>query len=222
MFHREQKRNRPEPLSESHIMSNLFKFLDPLFLVSTLGTLGIIAIIFAESGLFFGFFLPGDSLLFTAGLVASQGYINIWVLLIGTSIAAVLGDSVGYAFGRKVGPKLFNKEDSRFFKKAYLERTKTFYERHGKKTIILARFLPIFRTFAPFVAGIGKMEYKSFCVFNIVGAIAWVSLFLALGFYFGAIPIVKENFEFVIVGIIFISFLPIIIRTINGYLASKH
>src|SRR3989344_5511058 len=187
MFHREQKRNRPEPLSESHIMSNLFKFLDPLFLVSTLGTLGIIAIIFAESGLFFGFFLPCDSLLFTAGLVASQGYINIWVLLIGTSIAAVLGDSVGYAFGRKVGPKLFNKEDSRFFKKAYLERTKTFYERHGKKTIILARFIPIVRTFAPILAGVGGMNYGTFLMYNIIGGFGWTIGLLSLGYVLGKI-----------------------------------
>src|SRR3989338_10841351 len=132
----------------------MLHFLEPIFLIRTLGAIGVIIIIFAESGLFFGFFLPGDSLLFTAGLVASQGYLNIWILIVGSAIAAILGDSVGYAFGRKVGPRLFNREDSRFFKKAYLERTKVFYQKYGKKTIVLARFIPIVRTFAPILAGV--------------------------------------------------------------------
>jgi len=198
-------------------MSNLFKFLDPLFLVSTLGTLGIIAIIFAESGLFFGFFLPGDSLLFTAGLVASQGYINIWVLLIGTSIAAVLGDSVGYAFGRKVGPKLFNKEDSRFFKKAYLERTKTFYERHGKKTIILARFVPIVRTFAPILAGVGEMRYGTFLMYNIIGGVVWSVGLLTLGFSLGKfVPDIDRYILPIIFLIVFISMIPNVLELIKN------
>ncbi|MDO8591086.1 MAG: VTT domain-containing protein [bacterium] len=160
-------------------------FLEPIFLIKTLGAFGVIAIIFAESGLFFGFFLPGDSLLFTAGLVASQGYLNIWVLLVGTAVAAIAGDSVGYAFGRKVGPKLFSQEDSRFFKKAYIERTRIFYERHGKKTIILARFIPIVRTFAPILAGVGEMRYKTFLTYNIVGGLGWSFGLLLLGFSLG-------------------------------------
>src|SRR3989338_1165858 len=131
-------------------------------LVKTAGYLGLFGIIFAESGLFIGFFLPGDSLLFTAGFLASQGYLNIWLLVPLCFAAAVLGDNFGYAFGRRVGPKIFRKEESLLFHKHHLERARTFYERHGKKTIILARFVPFARTFAPILAGIGEMHYRTF------------------------------------------------------------
>ena len=135
-------------------------FIDPKTIIATLGTLGVIAIIFLETGAFFGFFFPGDSLLFTAGYIASQGYISLGWLLVGTFIAAVIGDSVGYAFGKKVGPALFTRDDSVFFNRRHIVRAQHFYEEHGKKTIIIARFLPIIRTFAPIVAGIGGMDYK--------------------------------------------------------------
>ncbi len=130
-------------------------FLDPHFLINTFGLLGVIAIVFAESGLFFGFFLPGDSLLFTAGLLASQGFLNPPILFFGVILAAILGDNVGYTFGRKIGPAIFKKENSIFFNKKYIEKAHAFYEEHGNKTIILARFIPIVRTFAPIVAGGG-------------------------------------------------------------------
>ncbi len=163
------------------------QILDPIFLIQTVGLVGVMAIIFAESGLFFGFFFPGDSLLFTAGLLASQGYFHFGTLLIGSIVAAILGDSVGYWFGKKIGPRIFTREDSFFFKKRHVERTKLFYERHGKKTIILARFIPIVRTFAPILAGVGEMQYKTFLPYNITGGILWVMLMLASGFFLGRI-----------------------------------
>ncbi len=197
-------------------------FLEPIFLIKALGALGVIAIIFAESGLFFGFFLPGDSLLFTAGLVASQGYLNFWVLLLGTATAAIAGDSVGYAFGRKVGSKLFSREDSRFFKKVYLERTKVFYERHGKKTIVLARFVPIVRTFAPILAGVGSMPYRSFLSYNVIGGFFWSAGLLALGFGLGKfIPNVDRYILPIVFLIIALSMLPNIVDIIRSRRVSK-
>lgn len=185
------------------------QFLEPIFLIKTLGLIGVVAIVFAESGLFFGFFLPGDSLLFTAGLVASQGYINFWYLFLLTPIAAILGDSVGYTFGKKVGPKLFSKEDSLFFKKVYVEKTQAFYEKHGKKTIILARFVPIVRTFAPILAGVGQMEYKTFIKYNIFGGLFWSLAMISLGFLLGkTIPNIDHYILPIVLGIILVSLLP--------------
>ena len=157
--------------------------MDLIELIKTVGYLGLFSIVFAESGLFFGFFLPGDSLLFTAGFLASQGFLNIWVTLILVFIAAVTGDSVGYLFGKKVGPALFKKEDSRFFKKEHLLKAEKFYEKNGAKTIILARFLPFVRTFAPIVAGVANMNYGKFIRYNIIGGFGW-SFGLTLGGYF--------------------------------------
>src|SRR3989338_2670613 len=161
---------------------DIVHYLDPAFLIATVGLLGVFAIVFAESGLFFGFFLPGDSLLFTAGLLASQGHFNVFILWIGATLCAIAGDSVGYAFGRRVGPRLFTKEDSFFFHKDHIHRTEAFYEKHGKKTIILARFVPIVRTFAPILAGIGSMEYRTFLSFNVAGGVLWSTLLIFLGF----------------------------------------
>lgn len=192
-------------------------YLDPKFLVQTLGTFGVVAIIFAESGLFFGFFLPGDSLLFTAGLLASQGHIDFWPLLVLCAVAAIVGDSVGYAFGRKVGPKLFVREDSRFFKKAYLERTKIFYEKHGKKTIILARFVPIIRTFAPILAGVGGMHYRTFLSYNIIGGLGWTIGLLSLGYVLGkTIPDIDRYLLPIILLIIILSMIPNVIEFIRS------
>ncbi len=168
-------------------MDFLHTLLDPSSIIPTIGTLGVIAIIFTETGLFFGFFLPGDSLLFTAGFFASQGYVSLPWLLIGTFVAAVVGDSVGYAFGRRVGPAIFTKEDSLFFNKKYIARAQSFYEKHGKKTIILARFVPIVRTFAPIVAGIGNMDYRTFISYNILGAFVWTWGMLWLGYGLGSL-----------------------------------
>ena len=165
----------------------MLSFLNPHILISTLGLLGVIGIVFAETGLFFGFFLPGDSLLFTAGFLASQHQLSFAWLLVGTFLAAVLGDTIGYAFGKKVGPAIFKKENSVFFNKEHITKAHNFYEKYGKKTIILARFIPIIRTFAPIVAGIGNMNYKTFISYNIIGGLAWTELMLWLGYGFGSI-----------------------------------
>ncbi len=168
-------------------MSIFHLLTDPRSLIASVGVLGIIGIIFLETGVFFGFFFPGDSLLFTAGFLASQGYMPLGWLLIGTFLAAVIGDSVGYAFGRKAGPAIFTKEDSVFFSKKHIIRAQHFFEEHGKKTVILARFMPIIRTFAPIVAGIGSMPYKTFLMFNIIGGFLWTWLMLWLGYGLGSI-----------------------------------
>ncbi len=173
------------------------------------GYIGTFLIVFAESGLFFGFFLPGDSLLFTAGFLASQGYFNISILLALLSIAAISGDSVGYWFGNKTGKKIFNKEDSFFFNKSHLQAAQDFYNKHGGKTIIMARFVPAVRTFAPIVAGAAEMTYRHFLMYNVVGGLLWV-LGLGLGGYFlgKSIPNVDHYLLPIIALIIFISVLP--------------
>lgn len=161
--------------------------MDPRHLIEIFGTVGILAIVFAESGLLIGFFLPGDSLLFTAGLLAAQGHLSLPVLLIGCFLAAVAGDQVGYIFGRQVGPALFNREDSRLFRKEHAERARDFFAQHGAKTIVLARFVPIVRTFAPIVAGVGQMPYRTFVTFNLVGGLVWACGILGLGYFLGRV-----------------------------------
>jgi len=163
------------------------QYLDPKFLIEAVGIIGVIAIIFAESGLFFGFFFPGDSLLFTAGLLASQSLLSLPVLLVGSFIAAVLGDNVGYAFGKKVGPALFSRENSFFFNKKHIERSREFFGKYGKKAIILARFMPIVRTFTPILAGVGSMEYRTFFAYNIVGGFIWTFGMILLGYFLGSV-----------------------------------
>lgn len=178
-------------------------------LIKTVGLIGVWAIVFAESGLLIGFFLPGDSLLFTAGFLASQGYLNFYILAFGSFIAAVAGDNVGYTFGQRVGKRLFQKEDSLFFHKDHLLKAQDFYKKHGRKTIILARFIPIVRTFAPIVAGMGDMEYKTFFFYNVVGGFLWAVGLSLLGFVLGnTVPGVKENIDLIVIGIIIVSILP--------------
>jgi membrane-associated protein len=190
--------------------------LDPILIIKTVGVIGIILIVFAETGLFFGFFFPGDSLLFTAGIFASQGFYNIEVLLIGCIIAAILGDSVGYWSGNKYGRQLFDRDAGFFFKKKRLYDAEIFYEKHGKSTIIIARFIPIIRTFAPIVAGIGKMKYSSFISYNIFGGIFWVSLLLLSGYFLGGlIPNPDKYIIPIAFLIIVVSFLPIIVKIIR-------
>ncbi|MEI6346290.1 MAG: VTT domain-containing protein [bacterium] len=199
-------------------MESFLSLLDPMFLVKTAGLAGVIAVVFAESGLFFGFFFPGDSLLFTAGLLASQGLLPIGWLLIGTGGAAILGDSVGYWFGKKTGPAIFSREDSLFFHKKHVERAQKFYEVHGKKTIILARFVPIVRTFAPILAGVGQMDYRTFLSYNIIGGLAWSLGLTSLGYFLGGlIPSIDRYLLPIVLGIIAISFVPII----HEYLRSR-
>lgn len=160
--------------------------LDLQTLIKTVGYIGLFGIVASESGLFIGFFLPGDSLLFTAGFLASQGILDIKILIPLIFVAATVGDSIGYTFGKHIGPKIFTKEDSIFFHKKHIERTQAFYEKHGGKTIILARFMPIVRTFAPILAGVGKMNYSSFFFYNITGGILWSGGLTGLGYLLGA------------------------------------
>lgn len=188
---------------------------DLAHIIQTIGYIGVFTIVFVESGLLIGFFLPGDSLLFTAGFLASQGFFNIALLTIGCFIAAVFGDSVGYFIGHKFGRKLFQKEESLLFHKDHLLKAEAFYKKHGGKTIIIARFMPFIRTFAPVVAGMGNMKYSSFVTYNIIGAVLWAIGITLAGYYFGNIPIVKENFEVVIFLIIFLSVLPAVYHIIK-------
>jgi membrane-associated protein len=169
-------------------------------------------VVFCETGLVVTPILPGDSLLFAAGAFAASGALQVQPLFLLLSIAAIGGDTVNYWAGHMIGPKIFQQEKIRFMKKEYLDRTHEFYERHGGKTIILARFIPIIRTFAPFVAGIGRMTYLHFISYNVVGGIAWIALFIFGGYFFGNIAVVKEHFTLVILAIIFISILPGIIE----------
>ncbi|MEK7120807.1 MAG: VTT domain-containing protein [Patescibacteria group bacterium] len=191
--------------------------IDLISIVKTAGLLGLFFIIFAESGLFFGFFLPGDSLLFTAGLLASQGFLNIYFLIILMFLGATLGDTVGYWFGVKVGPKIFNRENSFLFNKKHIERTQNFYQKYGTKTIILARFIPIVRTFAPILAGVGGMKYSLFLRYNIVGGALWGIGITLLGFGLGnAVPNIDKYIISIVIIIIATSFIPIVIEFLKN------
>ncbi|MBK6424900.1 MAG: VTT domain-containing protein [Blastocatellia bacterium] len=173
------------------------------------GTLALIAIVFAETGLLVGFFLPGDSLLVTAGLFAARGDLNVAVLLVTLSIAAIVGDAVGYTIGRRLGPKLFKKEDSLLFKRKHLVKAHEFYERYGGKTIVIARFVPIIRTFAPTVAGAAEMTYSKFAAFNVFGGILWVFSMVLGGYALGSvIPNIDKYIHYVIAVVVFLSLLP--------------
>lgn len=189
----------------------MLNFLNPTVIIQSLGLAGVLAIIFAESGLFFGFIFPGDSLLVTAGILAAAGYLNIWWLTLGGFVAAVLGDSVGYAFGRRAGAALFQREDSRFFKKAYLRRTENFYARHGRRTLVLARFVPIVRTFAPILAGVARMPYKDFLIFNLWGGFLWVFGLGWLSYFLGElVPEIERYLHWIIAAVILLSLLPLL------------
>ena len=190
---------------------------DPKLIVETIGLVGTSAIVFAESGLFFGFFLPGDSLLFSAGLIASQGHIGIISLLFSAFVCAVLGDNVGYFTGSKMGEKLFTREDSWIFKKSYIQKTETFFKKYGKKSVILARFIPIVRTFTPILAGAGKMEYRTFFIFNLIGGFLWTWGIILSGFFLGSIfPATEKYLTPIIAVIIVVSFLPTIFEIIKS------
>jgi membrane-associated protein len=191
-------------------------FLDPKSLIDNVGLLGVFAVVFAESGLLIGFFLPGDSLLFTAGFLASGPssvdealHLPLGWLLVGTFIAAVVGDQVGYVIGRKAGPSIFRRPDSRFFKQENVDRAHEFFDRYGAKTIVLARFVPIVRTFAPVVAGVSQMNYRTFVTFNVVGGFLWAIGVTLLGYFLGQVDVIEENLELVILTVVAISVLPI-------------
>ena len=180
------------------------------------GLLGLVLIVFAETGLMVGFFLPGDSLLVTAGLFAAKGDLDLLWLNVCVIAAAIVGDALGYWIGFRAGKALYSRPNSFFFRRDHLIRTHDFYEKHGGKTIILARFIPIIRTFAPFVAGVGAMSYSRFILYNVTGAVLWVGLFVPLGYFFGNMPTVKENFSLVILAIIAISVMPIAVEAIRA------
>lgn len=178
-------------------------------------------IIFAETGLVITPFLPGDSLLFAAGTFAALGQLNLALLVFLLCVAAILGDTINYAIGKYLGPKVFHSENARFLKKEHLDRTHQFYEKYGTKTIILARFVPIVRTFAPFVAGIGRMSYGVFLTYNIVGGIFWVGICTFAGYFFGQIPVIKNNFSLAVLAIIALSILPIALEFLKHRKAAK-
>ncbi len=195
-------------------IADLFLHLDEhlSYIINLFGPLTyliLFGIVFAETGLVVAPFLPGDSLLFAAGALAGLGYLDIIILYISLLLAAILGDSLNYWIGNKIGPRVFARENSKIFKKEYLEKTRGFYEKHGGKTIILARFIPLIRTFAPFVAGVGKMNYRTFITYNIVGAFLWVTSFVFAGYFFGALPFMQENFHYAVVIVIVLSLIPI-------------
>jgi membrane-associated protein len=187
--------------------------LSPEHLIETFGTIGLFLIVFAESGLLIGFFLPGDSLLFTAGLLASQGKLNFAVVLLGCFAAAVIGDQVGYLFGKRVGPSLFRKPDSRLFKQENVERAQEFFDQHGAKTIVLARFIPVVRTFAPIIAGVSRMHYRTFVTYNVIGGLLWAGGVTTAGYVLGTtIPSIDRYLLPMIAAIIVLSMIPVLLE----------
>lgn len=187
-------------------------------IISAVGPLTYVilfAIVFAETGLVILPFLPGDSLLFVSGALSGTGHLNVFIVYATLFIAAIVGDTVNYWVGHHIGPRVFSQENSRFFKKEYLGRTREFFEKHGGKAIVLARFMPIIRSFAPFVAGVGRMHYRTFLIYNISGAFIWVSFFVFGGYFFGGLPIIKENFHYTVFIIVLLSFLPMVFEYLN-------
>jgi len=182
-----------------------------------IGHIGILAIIFAESGILAGFFLPGDSLLFTAGFLASAGLLNLWVLLIGGSIAAILGDSFGYYLGNRYGERVFSRQDSGLFHRDHIERAKTYFARYGPITLVLARFIPFIRTFVPVLAGVGKMRYSTFLTYNVFGGIFWVSSMTLLGYFLGElIPDIDRYVLPIVAAIVILSLMPGLIALVRN------
>jgi membrane-associated protein len=197
--------------------------LDPQRLIEAVGLLGIFAIVFAESGLLIGFFLPGDSLLFTAGFLASAPdsvsenlHLPLIPLLVGIFAAAVIGDQVGYIIGRRVGPALFRRPQSRFFKRENVDRAEEFFDRYGAKTIVLARFVPIVRTFTPMVAGVSRMNYRVFVTYNFVGGALWTLVVTLLGYFLGQVEVVEKNLELAILAVVAISVAPMVIEILKA------
>jgi membrane-associated protein len=194
-------------------------FLDPQHLISTFGLIGILAIVFAESGLLIGFFLPGDSLLFTTGLLVADGtYLHqpLWLICLLVSVAAVLGDQTGYLFGRRFGPALFRRPDSRLFKQENLTRARNFFDRYGARSIVLARFVPIVRTFTPIVAGASHMRYRTFLSYNVLGGSLWACGVTILGYFLGQVAFVRSNIELILIGIVLVSVVPVAVEVLRA------
>jgi membrane-associated protein len=193
------------------------RWLDPDFLIKTFGLAGILAIVFVESGLLVGFFLPGDALLFTAGLLSATGKLPaLAILALTIPIAAIAGDQVGYMIGRKTGPAVFDKPDSRLFRPEHVEKAHAYFARYGPRTVVIARFVPIVRTFVPVMAGVAQMRYRTFVTYNVIGAIGWGAGVTALGYYLGRIDFVRANVELIIVGVVALSWIPIGIELMRG------
>jgi membrane-associated protein len=192
-------------------------FLDPTHLINTFGLIGIMVIIFAETGLLVGFFLPGDSLLFTAGLLVAGGLVApLWVVLLLLPLAAVLGNLVGYWIGHRAGPAVFNKPDSRLFKAEYVERSAAFFGRNGARTILIARFVPIVRTFATVMAGASRMDFRRYAVYSVIGGIAWAGGVTLLGYWLGQVAVVRDHVELFILGIVAISLIPVALEFLRA------
>jgi membrane-associated protein len=196
-------------------------FLDPQHLIGTFGLIGIMLILFAECGLLIGFFLPGDSLLFTAGLVAAGGIAGLslpplWVLVVAFAAAAVLGNLVGYWIGYRAGPAVFNKPESRLFKAEHVERSHAFFERNGTKTIVLARFVPVVRTFATVMAGASRMDFRRYALFSLVGGVLWAGGITALGHWLGGVQVVRDHIELFVLGVVVLSLVPIVVEYLRN------
>ncbi|MEU5943531.1 VTT domain-containing protein [Micromonospora sp. NPDC047548] len=194
-------------------------FLNPEWLISTFGLIGILAIVFAESGLLIGFFLPGDSLLFTAGLLVADGrYLHqpLWLVCLLVVVAAIAGDQVGYLFGKRVGPTLFRRPNSRLFKQENVTRANDFFARYGARSVVLARFVPIVRTFTPIIAGVSRMHYRTFVIYNVLGGVLWGTGVTVLGYFLGQIAFVKDNIELILIGIVVVSLVPIAIQLLRS------
>ncbi|NED16312.1 VTT domain-containing protein [Streptomyces sp. SID9124] len=198
-------------------------WLDPDYLIGQFGLAGVLVIVFAESGLLIGFFLPGDSLLFTTGLLVTTDKLHtpLWLVCVLVALAAIIGDQVGYLFGRKVGPSLFSRPDSRLFKQENVEKAHEFFEKHGPKSLILARFVPIVRTFTPIIAGVSRMNYRSFIVFNVIGGVLWGVGVTLLGAALGNVEFVHKNIEAMLVLIVLISVVPIAIEFLRARSKAK-
>lgn len=210
-------------------MLALLDSLDPTNLIETFGLLGIFLIVFAESGLLIGFFLPGDALLFTAGFLASGPssvdeslHLPLVPLIIGIWIAAIAGDQVGYLFGQRVGPALFNRPDSRFFKQANVEKAQVFFDKHGPRAIVLARFVPIVRTFTPITAGVSGMDYRTFVRWNVIGGTIWAFGVTLLGYYLGQVEVIERNLELAIMCVVAISLAPIAFELLKARKEKRH
>ncbi|WBB59225.1 VTT domain-containing protein [Streptomyces sp. WMMC500] len=199
-------------------------WLDPDFLIDKFGVVGVLVIVFAESGLLIGFFLPGDSLLFTTGLLITSDVLDfpLWLMCVLIALAAIVGDQVGYLFGRKVGPALFKRPDSRLFKQENVQKAHEFFEKHGPKSLVLARFVPIVRTFTPIIAGVSRMNYRQFVIFNVIGGILWGVGVTLLGAALGQIDFVHKNIEAILIGIVLLSVLPIVIEYLRARSRAKN
>jgi membrane-associated protein len=198
-------------------MGGMSGLLDPTTLINTFGLIGIMVVLFAECGLLVGFFLPGDSLLFTAGLLAAGGLIApLWVLLIALPVAAILGNLAGYGIGRKAGPAVFSRPDSRLFKAEYVDRSQAFFDRNGTRTIVVARFVPVVRTFATVMAGASRMDFARYALYSVIGGVAWADGVTLLGHWLGGVAVVRNHVELFILGIVALSLVPVVVEVVRG------